>query len=77
MKIPCGQIANKWFVDDYLEYEVEGIYKNRDLKKKGKEYLIKQKRYHRNKATWVLIKDIKNAKEIVGNFENGRNNLQC
>jgi hypothetical protein len=64
-------------VDDYLEYEVEGIYKSRDLKKKGKEYLIKWQRCHKNKAAWMLAKDIKNAKEIVDFFLNDRNNLQC
>jgi hypothetical protein len=56
-------------VDDHLEYEIESILKSRNLKKKDKEYLIKWRGYHENKATWMLAKNMDNAKKVIENFE--------
>jgi hypothetical protein len=59
-------------VGEHLEYEVEGILKSRNLKNKGKEYLVKWRGYHEKEATWVAAKDMVNAKELVENFEKNR-----
>lgn len=59
-------------VGEHLEYEVEGILKSRNLKNKGKEYLVKWRGYHEKEATWVAAKDMVNAKEVVENFEKNR-----
>ena len=59
-------------VGEHLEYEVEGILKSRNLKHKGKEYLVKWRGYHEKEATWVAAKDMLNAKELVDSFEKGR-----
>ena len=60
-------------VGDHLEYEVEGILKSRNLKSKGKEYLVKWRGYNEKEATWVAAKDLGNAKEVVERFERDRN----
>ena len=60
-------------VGDHLEFEVEGILKTRNRKKKGKEYLVKWRGYHEKEATWVAAKDMMNAKEVVERFEAARN----
>jgi len=52
-------------VGEHLEYEVEGILKNRNTKKKGKEYLVKWRGYHKKEATWMNAKDMANTKELV------------
>ena len=59
-------------VGDHLEYEVEGILKCRNHKRKGKEYLVKWRGYHEKEATWVAAKDMVHAKEIVERFEKTR-----
>ena len=59
-------------VGEHLEYEVEGILKSRNTKKKGKEYLVKWRGYHEKEATWVNAKDMANAKEVVDRFEQSR-----
>jgi len=59
-------------VGDHLEYEVEGILKCRNHKRKGKEYLVKWRGFHEKEATWVAAKDMVNAKEIVERFERTR-----
>ena len=59
-------------VGDHLEYEVEGILKSRNTKKKGKEYLVKWRGYHEKEATWVGAKDMANAKDVVDQFEQRR-----
>jgi hypothetical protein len=37
-------------VGDHLKYEVEGTLKSRNLKKKGKDYLIKLQGYYGKEA---------------------------
>ena len=59
-------------VGDHLEYEVEGILKCRNHKRKGKEYLVKWQGYHEKEATWVAARDMVHAKEIVERFEKTR-----
>jgi hypothetical protein len=59
-------------VGDHLEYEVEGILKCRNHKRKGKEYLVKWRGFHEKEATWVAARDMVNAKEIVKRFEETR-----
>ena len=59
-------------VGDHLEYEVEGILKCRNYKRKGKEYLVKWRGYHEKEATLVAAKDMVHAKEIVERFEKAR-----
>ena len=59
-------------VGDHLEYEVEGILKCRNHKRKGKEYLVKWRGYYEKEATWVAAKDMVHAKEIVERFEKTR-----
>ena len=59
-------------VGDHLEYEVEGILKCRNHKRKGKEYLVKWRGFHEKEATWVAARDMGNAKEIVKRFEETR-----
>jgi hypothetical protein len=56
-------------VGDHLEYEVEGILKSRNTKRKGKEYLVKWRGYHEKEATWVEAKHMVNAKEVVDLYE--------
>ena len=59
-------------VGDHLEYEVEGILKCRNHKRKGKEYLVKWRGFHEKESTWVAAKDMVNAKEVVKRFEETR-----
>jgi hypothetical protein len=59
-------------VGDHLEFEVEGILKCRNTKKKGKEYLEKWRGYHEKEATWVEAKYMANAKEMVERYESQR-----
>jgi hypothetical protein len=59
-------------VGDHLEFEVEGILKCRNTKKKGKEYLVKWRGYHEKEATWVEAKYMANAKEMVERYESQR-----
>ena len=59
-------------VGDHLKYEVEGILKYRNHKRKGKEYLVKWRGYHDKEATLVAAKDMVHAKEIVECFEKTR-----
>ena len=60
-------------IGDHLEYEVEGILKSRNLKSKGKQYLVKWRGYHEKEATWIAARDLVNAKEVVERFEKDRN----
>ena len=53
------------FVEDHLEYEVKGIFKCRNYKRKEKEYLVKWQGYHEIEATWKVLRNMINAKEIV------------
>ena len=59
-------------VGDHLEFEIEGILKCRNTKKKGKEYLVKWRGYHEKEATWVEAKYMANAKEMVERYESQR-----
>jgi hypothetical protein len=59
-------------VGDHLEYEVEGILKCRNTKKKDKEYLVKWQGYHEKEAIWVEAKHMINAKEVVDLYETQR-----
>ena len=59
-------------VGDHLEYEVEGILKCRNHKRKGKGYLVKWRGYHEKEATWVAAKDMVHTMEIVERFEKTR-----
>ena len=45
------------------------ILKSRNHRNKGKEYLVKWRRYHENEGTCVAARDMVNAKEVVENFE--------
>ena len=63
------QASDLDLVGDHLEYEVEGILKCRNHKRKRKEYLVKWRGYHEKEATWVAAKDMVHAREIVERFE--------
>lgn len=60
----CKQVLRPTpeLVGDHLEYEVEGILKCKNTKKKGKEYLVKWRGYHEKEAIWVEAKHMTNAK---------------
>jgi hypothetical protein len=66
-------------VGNHLVYKVKEILKSRNLKTKEKEYIIKWQGYFKNKSTWVLAKDMGNAKKIIENFkqDKGSNKSQC
>jgi hypothetical protein len=66
-------------VGDHLKYEVEGTLKSRNLKKKGKDYLIKLQGYYGKEAIWITPKDMENVEEIMENFElnRGSNKRSC
>jgi hypothetical protein len=59
-------------VGDHLEFRMEGILKSKSLQMKDKEYLVKWRGYHEKEATWVLAKDMGNARKVIENFERNR-----
>ena len=65
----------------HLEYEVEGILKCRNHKRKRNEYLVKWRGFHEKETTWVAAKDMVNTKEIVERLEGprakGSNKKKC
>jgi len=54
---------------DTKEYEVEKIIKKRKLHNGKEEYLIKWKGYKENESTWEPKKNLKNAKNVLKDFE--------
>ena len=58
--------------DDYLEYEVEGVLKNKIFKKNGNKYLLKWWGYHKKELIWLLAKEMENARKMIENFERNR-----
>ena len=61
--LDCKQVNRppSKLVDNFLDFEVEGIIKNKSLNKKDKEHLVKSSDYHEKEAMWVLAKDIDNV----------------
>jgi hypothetical protein len=55
------------------------ILKSKKLRKKKKEYLVNWGGHHEKESTWILAKDMENAKDIIENVEwnRGSNKRQC
>ncbi len=50
------------------EYEVEAMFKSRQLRGQKRKYLIKWKGYHPIEASWVNESDIEHAQETIEGF---------
>jgi hypothetical protein len=57
-------------IDNKLEFEVEVVFKLRQLRGREGEYLVKWKGYHPKEASWVNELDMEHAKETIKKFHN-------
>jgi len=57
-------------VHNELEFEVEAVFKSRQLKGREWEYLIKWKGYHPIEASWVNESNMEHAQEAIEEFHN-------
>jgi len=55
-------------VHNELEFEVEAMFKSRQLRGRKWEYLIKWKGYHPIEASWVNEFDMEHAQEAIEEF---------
>jgi hypothetical protein len=55
-------------VHNELKFEVEAMFKSRQLKRREREYLVKWKGYHPIKASWVNESDMEHAQEAIEEF---------
>jgi hypothetical protein len=62
------------FIDNELEFEVEVVFKSRQLKGQEREYLVKWKGYHPIEASWVNELDMEHAQEAIEEFHNRSTN---
>jgi len=58
------------FIDNEPEFEVEVVFKSRQLRGREREYLLKWKGYHPIEASWVNESDMEHAKETIKKFHN-------
>jgi hypothetical protein len=57
-------------IDNELEFEVEAMFKIRQLKGQKREHLVKWKGYHPIKTSWVNESDMEHAQEVIEEFHN-------
>jgi hypothetical protein len=55
-------------VDNEPEFEVEAVFKSRQLRRREQEYLVKWKGYHPIEASWVNDSDMEHAQEAIKEF---------
>jgi hypothetical protein len=55
-------------VHNELEFEVEVVFKSRQLRGREREYLVKWKGYHPIEASWVNESDMERAQEAIEEF---------
>jgi len=55
-------------VHNELEFEVEAVLKSRQLRGQEQEYLVKWKKYHPIKASWMNESDMEHAQEAIEEF---------
>jgi hypothetical protein len=55
-------------VHNELEFEVEPVFKSRQLRGREREYLVKWKGYHAIEAYWVNESDMEHAQEAIEEF---------
>jgi hypothetical protein len=55
-------------VHNESEFEVEVMFKSRQLKGRKREYLVKWKGYHPIEASWVNESDMEHAQEAIEEF---------
>ncbi len=58
------------FIDNEPKFEVEVVFKSRQLRGREREYLVKWKGYHPIEASWVNESDMEHAKEAIKKFHN-------
>jgi hypothetical protein len=52
-------------INNELEFEVEALLKSKQLRGQKQEYLVKWKRYHPIKASWVNELDMEHAQKAI------------
>jgi len=57
-------------VHNELEFEMEVVFKSRQLRGREQEYLVKWKGYHPIKASWVNESDMEHAQKAIEEFHN-------
>jgi hypothetical protein len=50
------------------EFEVEAVFKSRQLRGREREYFVKWKGYHPIEASWVNESDMEHAQEAIQEF---------
>ncbi len=50
------------------KFEVEAVFKSRQLRRREREYLVKWKGYHPIEASWVNESDMEHAQEAIEEF---------
>jgi hypothetical protein len=55
-------------VHNELEFEMEAVFKSRQLRGQEREYLVKWKGYHPLEASWVNESDMEHAQEAIEEF---------
>ncbi len=66
-------------IDNEHEFQVEVVFKSRQLKGWEREYLVKWKIYHLIKASWINELDMEHAQKTMEEFHNRRSkgNVLC
>jgi len=58
-------------IDNEPKFEMEVVFKSRQLKGRKQEYLVKWKGYHLIKTSWVNESDMEHAQKTKEEFHNG------
>jgi hypothetical protein len=59
------------------EFEVEAMFKSRQLKGRKREYLVKWKGIHPVEASWVNESDMEHAQGAIEEFHTRPTNKRC
>ncbi len=71
-------LPSKWGYDNNEpEFEVEVVFKSKQLKEQEREYLVKWKGYHPIEASWVNESDMEHAQKTIKKFHTRPAKKKC